>query len=285
MKTNYETFVFDLYGTLADIRTDEDDPARWRAFAAWLGQQGYRLEDALTLREAYRAACKDEEAAVRAREEAFGVPGPWEISLYGVWKGIVARTDWLDENERAMIGKADPEAARREAHRVQSGIEELLRTFRRMTTVRLGLYDGAAEVLRDLRARGRRVILLTNAQSQFTRPELEQLGLDGLFDRILISSEFRVKKPSPAFFAKLWETGRPGAPRRSGSRTEAGGSGPCRPGTSLMIGNDDVCDCRGAAAAGMDSLYIRTEQSPEPVGPLPENCREIRSLREILNYA
>ena len=48
-----------------------------------------------------------------------------------------------------------------------------------------------------------------------------------------------------------------------------------------MIGNDDVCDCRGAAAAGMDSLYIFTEQSPPRSGLLPENCREITRLQQV----
>lgn len=31
MKNTYAVFLFDLYGTLVDIRTDEEDPSFWRA--------------------------------------------------------------------------------------------------------------------------------------------------------------------------------------------------------------------------------------------------------------
>ncbi len=31
---NYQNYIFDLYGTLLDIRTDEDDPLLWDRMAA-----------------------------------------------------------------------------------------------------------------------------------------------------------------------------------------------------------------------------------------------------------
>ena len=55
----------------------------------------------------------------------------------------------------------------------------------------------------------------------------------------------------------------------------------CRAEDSLMVGNDPVCDCQGAAAAGMDSVFIRTPQSPKGRAVLPKNCRRIRALAEI----
>ena len=50
-----------------------------------------------------------------------------------------------------------------------------------------------------------------------------------------------------------------------------------------MIGNDPVADIRGADAVGMESRYIHTWQSPLRNGPLPETCREIFSLTDLLN--
>ena len=60
----------------------------------------------------------------------------------------------------------------------------------------------------SMRAAGRRVILLSNAQSCFTRPELRLLGLAACFDRVFISSEEGFRKPDPRFFlAPLRELG------------------------------------------------------------------------------
>ena len=140
---------------------------------------------------------------------------------------------------------------------------EISRVFRALSLRRLGLFPGAAEVLGALRAAGKKVILLTNAQSGFTRPELHLLGLDTAFDAIFISGDAGVKKPSPAFFGLLWQTG-------------------LRPEDSVMVGNDGRCDCRGAAEAGMDSFYIHTEQSPEDEPVLPKNCHRIRTLTDLI---
>ena len=125
--------------------------------------------------------------------------------------------------------------------------------------------EGKAEALRKEYGipAGKKVILLTNAQSGFTRPELHLLGLDTAFDAIFISGDAGVKKPSPAFFGLLWQTG-------------------LRPEDSVMVGNDGRCDCRGAAEAGMDSFYIHTEQSPEDEPVLPKNCHRIRTLTDLI---
>ena len=193
------------------------------------------------LQEEYLALCGFLQKEAEAGLAAAGIPGPAEIDVLEVWCRLTARH-----------GAAPEEAV----------LRELSRTFRSLSTEKLRLYPGAAELLDRLRQCGKRVVLLTNAQESFTSPELEQLGISRVFDRILISSEAGVKKPSPAFFAMLGQNG-------------------FLPAESVMIGNDDICDCRGAASAGMDSMYIRTEQSPKRHLPLPKNCRKIIGLAEV----
>ena len=48
----YQNYIFDLYGTLADIHTDENAPRLWDAMRAYYRKQGapYRPEE---LRKAY----------------------------------------------------------------------------------------------------------------------------------------------------------------------------------------------------------------------------------------
>lgn len=124
---------------------------------------------------------------------------------------------------------------------------------------------GVKRTLTGLRRQGTRLYLLSNAQSCFTIPELRRLGLlDGIFDGIYLSSDFGSKKPFPAFFnAALAQAGLSG--------TEV-----------LMVGNDPTADIHGADSVGMKSRYIHSWQSPPRGFTLPESCREIMSLEELL---
>ena len=125
------------------------------------------------------------------------------------------------------------------------------------------LMKGVKRTLTGLRRQGARLYLLSNAQSCFTIPELRRLGLlDGIFDGIYLSSDFGSKKPFPAFFnAALAQAGLSG--------TEV-----------LMVG--PTADIHGADSVGMKSRYIHSWQSPPRGFTLPESCREIMSLEELL---
>ena len=46
-------FLFDLYGTLADIKTDEGMDFLWKGYACLLGES-----DAVAVKEEYHAICK-----------------------------------------------------------------------------------------------------------------------------------------------------------------------------------------------------------------------------------
>lgn len=241
MSQLYQTYVFDLYGTLADIHTDESLPSLWDHTASFFSERGMSRSPEV-LREMYIRHC----GLLQNRQKQIlmerGIPGPAEIDILNVW----------DEMAKEMNGSLS--------------LSEKLgfsRSFREHSTLKLKLFPGAVEILDELRKRGKTICLLTNAQESFTKPELDMLGITPAFDRIFYSSRSGVKKPSPAFFAELQSAG-------------------LKPEESLMIGNDDICDCHGAAAAGMDSMYIRTEQSPERELPLPAGCREIFSLYDIL---
>ncbi|MCD7917704.1 MAG: HAD family hydrolase [Clostridiales bacterium] len=234
----YQNYLFDLYGTLVDIRTDEYRDTFWQALCAVLEEQGvsYRPE---ALRTAYRIEVLRQEDALR-RTSGFAQP---EINIAPVFRRLLAAKG------RAASG---PEIA------------ALARTFRTLSTEKLRLFDGAEQLLHELKRRGRGVYLLSNAQRLFTGPELHDLGLEDCFDGILLSSGAGVKKPDPQFYRMLLGRYR------------------LRPEDCLMTGNDDLADCHGAAAVGMDSCYIRTEQSPARERPLPPNCREIDHILEVL---
>ena len=205
---HYDAYLFDLYGTLVDIHTDEGRSAVWRALAAYTPGS-----EAKGLKRRFAALCLEREEALW-QKTAFP-----EIDLGPVFAELLD----TDNPER---------------------IREAAWAFRRASTTHLRLYTGAKALLERLRETGARVILLSNAQALFTRPELELLGLDDAFHRIYLSSDYGRRKPDPAFFARPLEQLNLD-PRRC-----------------LMLGNDPDCDIRGAAAVGMDSFYLHTGLSP-----------------------
>ena len=122
--------------------------------------------------------------------------------------------------------------------------------FRIISTKYIKLYDGTEELLTALREAGKNVYLLTNAQRSFTVPELKMLGLYDKFDGIVISSDEYVSKPDKAFYNIIID-------RYSLNKNE-----------TVMIGNDCTTDIQGSYNAGLDSLYIHSNISPEIKGEL-----------------
>ena len=72
--------------------------------------------------------------------------------------------------------------------------------MRVLSTEYVRLYDGTEEMLRSLKAMGKTLILLSNAQRIFTEYEVKALGILELFDKVFISSDYGVKKPDIRFY-------------------------------------------------------------------------------------
>lgn len=239
----YGNYFFDLYGTLVDIRTDEGKSSLWRGVAEFYSLSGAAYT-AAEIRGRYLALCADETEVLARVHPELGADGV-EIELRNVFRRLF--------EEKGVSVSA-------------TQVEDVALVFRMLSFVRKPrLMKGVEKTLTGLRQRGAYVYLLSNAQSCFTIPELRQLGLlEGVFDGIFLSSDFGCKKPSPEFFnAALARVGL--------SSFEV-----------LMVGNDPYADIRGADSVGMESRYIHSWQSPPRGVVLPESCREIVALEELL---
>ena len=157
-------FLFDLYGTLADIKTDEEMLSLWYGFAWLLGES-----DVKKVRDEYLEICK-KHADARAHKFV-------EFDLLHVFEEMVESRG--ADKEKAKI---------------------LAREFRLLSRQKLRLFPHIIEILQGLKERGAGVYLVSNAQACFTKDELDELGITSLFDGILISSDAGVKKPDPAIF-------------------------------------------------------------------------------------
>lgn len=237
MKTN---FIFDLYGTLVDIHTDEEKPEAWKALARFYSYYGAGYTPA-ELKGAYRKLTGEltagREGLRRDSHEAFP-----EIEIEEVFLELF----------QAKGAKVSPELA------VYAG-----QFFRAMTTDWLRLYDGTREMLENLRDRGGRLYLLSNAQQIFTEYEMKALGIYGFFDAVYLSSSCRCKKPDLRFFRMILEEQK------------------LNPKDCIMTGNDGACDIEGAKRAGMSTLYVRSGLSPEEDFPDADFILEEMDMKKI----
>lgn len=222
----YQDCIFDLYGTLVDIHTDEERPQLWEDLTAWYREHGapYAPEE---LQEAYIRTVRQMERGTSLRNDAHEAHP--EIQLEFVFQAL-----YRQKGTDASLDLA-----------VRTG-----ERFRKESLDYIRLYDGAVELLKALRANGQRIWLLSNAQRIFTAYELKTLGIEPLFDGIYLSSDYGCKKPDRRFFDILL--------KERGIAVE----------NAVMTGNDGVCDIRGAREAGLSTVYIRSNISPEE--PLPE---------------
>lgn len=171
----YKNFIFDVYGTLVDIRTNEYDEQIWQKLCETLSFYGvdYSVTE---LREAYFGSC---ELQMTLGKKHFRHP---EVDVVEVFRHI-----FENKNKKATISLAT----------------HLAQQFRAFSTEHLRLFDGVIETLRELRRAGKKLFILSNAQACFTKPELSRLGLTRYFNGIILSSDEKCAKPDPALFAKL----------------------------------------------------------------------------------
>ena len=166
--------LFDLYGTLIDIETDESLEEIYRAIAHYLTYQGVYLHR-WEVRDRYYQIMKQQ-------KEESGEEYP-EIDVEGIWNTFL---------EQEGI-KAAP--ARRDLVRI------LVHFYRGISRKRLQLYPDVKRVLDDLQPHYR-MALISDAQPSYALPEIKAVGLDGYFDPIIISAYYGFRKPDRRLIEK-----------------------------------------------------------------------------------
>lgn len=173
---HYPELIFDLYGTLVDIHTEEDD-AVWDKTALFYGFYGAGYTGP-ELYAAYQKLVTAGQAAAGQSYECFP-----ELQIEHVFAALFRQKGIVEP-----AGALGAQAAQ---------------LFRILSLDYIRLYPGVREALAALRTDGHRLWLLTNAQRVFTAYELRLLGLAGCFDGIYISSDYGCRKPDPRFFSAL----------------------------------------------------------------------------------
>ena len=223
----YANYIFDLYATLIDIHTDQAPIDFWKRIAAIMDAYGAVYEP-LELRTRYRQLIHEHEVSLTAE---LGTEFP-EIELGDVFKELllsppVSRNGGIWGNPREWSGEM-----------LGRWCSSFAYAFRVISRIKFELYPDTIALLEGLKREGKHVYLLSNAQSLFTRPEMEELGLTWYFEDIFISSEHRMKKPEPRFMRELLMKHR------------------LDPSESVMIGNEMRSDIVMACSCGVNAILV-----------------------------
>lgn len=153
----YQNYIFDLYGTLVDIHTNEKKAYLWKKMSLFFGMKGAAYEPK-ELRMAYETKIKEQEAALKMECRGSHVP---EIDIADVFRQLF-------EDQAVSVTEKE--------------IADLAKMFRAISIEELKLFPGVPEMLQRLKDAGKKVFLLSNAQALFTAPEIS-LRQPGLFQR------------------------------------------------------------------------------------------------------
>ena len=172
----YTDLIFDLYGTLVDIHTEEDERV-WEKTAFYCGFHGARYTGP-GLKAAFGAAMAEREAKAGQNYECFpDIPFEQVMAELFRAKGVTDNADELGFNAAQL--------------------------FRICSLDYIRVYPHARQALGKLREKGYRLWILSNAQRAFTAYELRLLELEDCFDGIYISSDYRCRKPDLRFYRAL----------------------------------------------------------------------------------
>lgn len=223
----YKNYIFDFYGTLVDIHTDEEKPALWKQMADLYRVYGadFTPEE---LKEGFHEQCENAENALR-RETGYQYA---EIDLARIFEVLLRNAPAYHKAEHQIMD-------------MQEWTYAVSNTFRILSRTKLKTYPHTLQVLKKLKKTGCHVFVLSNAQKCFTMPEMEQSGILPYVDEVYISSDYRMKKPQEDFLGILL--------RKEKLKKE----------DSIMIGNDCYSDIASAVENQIHSIFLDTGKHSE----------------------
>ena len=171
-----QNYIFDLYGTLIDIETDEESESFWQDMCEYYNDFGTSYSP-MELKRRYHEYCNREEKAL--------IEDYPEIKLEKVFLSLLEEGGGyspIDRYEWTLL---------------------CAQYFRALSRKKLVTYKDTITLLKTLKQQEKRVYLLSNAQTCFTLDEMLKCKITPYFNGIYFSSDYGVKKPSRAFMEIL----------------------------------------------------------------------------------
>ncbi|HMD03277.1 MAG TPA: HAD family hydrolase [Candidatus Baltobacteraceae bacterium] len=134
--------------------------------------------------------------------------------------------------------------------------------YNRFRKDELRLWPGVLELLASLRGHGCKLALVTNGFAETHREKIALLRLESAFDDVFIADEVGMIKPDTRLFRHACE--------RLGSE----------PAAAAMVGDRYERDVRGAAAAGLFTVWMNVRDETVPADSPPPDAI-VRSVGEV----
>jgi len=161
---------FDLYGTLIDILTDENDPWVYSTLSRYLSYHDVKIPP----KELKKTYFEDIQSQLKQSNETRP-----EVDVYKIFSNMMHRYGNKTYSKSAIVDTAV--------------------LFRSLTMRRFEVFQGVYEVLESLLEKYK-LSLISDAQWVFTEPEMAMLGLTPYFKFRILSSRFGFKKPDVRLF-------------------------------------------------------------------------------------
>ena len=169
-----------------------------------------------------------------ATERALDAWSAAEAEQFERWRsGQISFQEQRRERLRAVLPRLGAELPRDDA-----ALDRLFEGYLRSYRASWRLFPGSASLLRELRAGGYRLGLLTNGTDEQQRDKLGRTGLDSAFDAVCVSERIGFQKPDARAFLTL-------ADELDADAADC-----------LFVGDDADRDIAGARAAGMRAVLV-----------------------------
>lgn len=188
---------------------------------------------------------------------------------------IAETSDWYwSDPERNRSGRLNLPATRREI--VSIAFESLNVSASELVGELADAYDetrikliapshGAIGALRDLKARGVKLALITNGASQPQRAKIQRFNLAPLFESILVEGEFGAGKPEPRVYLH--------------SLDQLGAS----PSEAWMVGDNLEFDVEAPQKLGIKGIWVDWQAGGLPVGGGVKPDRIVNRISELVD--
>ena len=164
-----KAILFDLYGTLIDIETDESMEKIYRGISRFLIYQGINVRWQ-NLRDLYYGIMQEQRQASSEQHP--------EIDVEAIWDTLLARQDLASKNKRRQLKIY------------------LAQLYRGLSLKRLKRFPYVKRVLNTLWP-SYRMGIVSDAQPCFARAEIRTVKLGAEFDPVIISADYGFRKPDP----------------------------------------------------------------------------------------
>ena len=164
-----KAILFDLYGTLIDIETDESMEKIYRGISSFLIYQGINVRWQ-NLRDLYYGIMQ-EQRQVSSEQHP-------EIDVEAIWDVLLARQGLASKTKRRSLKIY------------------LAQLYRGLSLKHLRRFPYVKRVLNTLRP-SYRMAIVSDAQPCFAWAEIRTAKLEGYFDPVIISANYGFRKPDP----------------------------------------------------------------------------------------